>query len=115
MVTRMLFMRSDLESEEDPIPLRRMEKPAPVLVLKRTSRTARCLGAGRLTIWFARWKASEKPKPSMLWKVLETSIVRVVARLVRSGAAMASGMAAPMRSVGKIIVVVGAQDCGLEN
>lgn len=80
MVTRIEFMRSERESEEDPIPLRRMEKPAPVVVLNRTSRTARCLAAGRLTIWFARWKASEKPNPSIVWKVLEVSIVSVVAR-----------------------------------
>lgn len=98
MVTKMEFMRSERESEEEPIPLRRILKPAPVVVLKRTSRTARCLGAGRLTIWLARWKASEKPKPSIVWKVLETSIVRVVARLVRerSGSASARGRARRM-------------------
>lgn len=109
-MTRIEFIRSERESDEEPMPFRRMEKPAPVVVLNRTSRTARCFAAGRLTIWLARWKASEKPKPSIVWKVLKTSIVSVVARFWSwiSGAARARGKAgARMRGRRRIFVMFG--------
>lgn len=49
------------------MPMRRMEKPALVVLLKSTSRSARRSSEERLTIPFARWKASENPKPSIVW------------------------------------------------
>jgi hypothetical protein len=56
----MVFIKSLLLFDVEPMPLRRIEKPAPVVVLKSKSKTSRCFGACNLTIRFARWKAARR-------------------------------------------------------
>lgn len=71
----MVFIQSERESTDEPRPLRRMVKPAPEVELKRRSTRAVRLGSGILTIRLARWKASEIPKPSIVWYFLLGSTV----------------------------------------
>jgi hypothetical protein len=72
---RIVFIKSLLLLGVEPMPLRSIEKPAPVVVLKSRSRTSRWFEPCRLTTRFARWKAPLKPKPSMVWYLLLVSTV----------------------------------------
>jgi hypothetical protein len=83
---RMVFIKSLLLFDVEPMPLRRIEKPAPVVVLKSKSKTSRCFGACNLTIRFARWKAALMPKPSMVWYCFVAStVMRCDCRTSRDG------------------------------
>lgn len=75
-----VFMKSELLLGDDPMPLRRMLKPAPVVRLKSRSSSSFCLVLSDIfVIKFALWKAKLNPKPSIRWYVWERSTVIVFA------------------------------------
>jgi hypothetical protein len=92
-----VFMKSLELSRLLPMPLRTMEKPAPVVVLKRRSMTSDRLGSGRFMMPFALWKASEHPKPSIVWNFCDrlTVIVLEACRGSTAGEAAAAVYSAP--------------------
>src|SRR5512142_823230 len=70
-----------MELESDGMRLRRMLNPAPLPVLKSRSRACFWAPPPRLRIELAWPKASETPKPSMVWKVVPPLMATVDAAL----------------------------------
>ncbi len=103
-----MFIQSDWLLGLEPIPVRKMLKPAPAVRLNSRSISSRCFVLSDMfVIKLARWKAKLKPNPSIFWKVLERStlIAPAACRLSRTGSGAPATPWMAAAAVGRMVSV----------